>query len=188
MHGIFILSDDDELPALDSEDSWNPANSEAKSDSADEEAAEKIHNENRDGTYTLPAGEERRDGSHDTSITAADRNLSPEATWSRRRKRDPSSWKKNVEARKRLHGKEYVGNQGRVHAAIKEGNPCNCRKQCFVKVNAASRAQLHQSYYKLPDFTSQRFFLGNCIQCTKPKIQYAGSNSKRQKLLSILSA
>ena len=74
MHGIFILLDDDEPPALDSEDSWNPANSEAESDSVDEEAAEKLQNENRDGTYTLPAGEERRDGSHGTIITAADRN------------------------------------------------------------------------------------------------------------------
>ena len=33
MHVISILSDDDESPALDSEDSWNPANSEAESDS-----------------------------------------------------------------------------------------------------------------------------------------------------------
>ena len=181
MHVISILSDDDESPALDSEDSWNPANSEAESDSVDEEAAEKLQNENRNGTYTLPAGEERRVGSHDTIITAADRNPSPEATRSRRRKRDPSSWKRNVKARKRLYGDEYVGNQGRVHAAIKEGNPCNCRKQCFVKVNAASRAQLRQSYYNLPDFTAQRFFLGNCIKCTKPKRQYAGPNSKRQK-------
>ena len=59
MHVISILSDDDESPALDSEDSWNPANSEAESDSVDEEAAEKLQNENRNGTYTLPAGEER---------------------------------------------------------------------------------------------------------------------------------
>ena len=66
MHGIFILSDDDESPALDSEYRWNPANSEAESDSVDEEAADKLHNENRDDTYNLPAGEERRDGSHDT--------------------------------------------------------------------------------------------------------------------------
>ena len=54
--------------------------------SVDEEAAEKLQNENRDGTYTLPAGKEMRDGSHDTSITAANRNSSPEATRSRRRK------------------------------------------------------------------------------------------------------
>ena len=66
-HGICILSDDDESPALDAEDSWNPSNSEAESDSVDEEAAEKLQNENREGTYTLPAVEERRDGSHDTS-------------------------------------------------------------------------------------------------------------------------
>ena len=62
-----------------------------------------------------------------------------------------------MKARKRLHGEEYVGNQGRVHAAIKEGNSCNCRKQCFVKVSAASRAHLRQSYNRL-DFTAQRFF------------------------------
>ena len=33
MHGIFILSDDDESPALDSEDSWNPDNLDGESDS-----------------------------------------------------------------------------------------------------------------------------------------------------------
>ena len=54
MHGIFILSDDDESPVLDSEDSWTPANSVAESDSVDEEAAEKLQNKNRDGTYTIP--------------------------------------------------------------------------------------------------------------------------------------
>ena len=37
MHGIFILLDDDESPALDSENSWNPATSEAESDSVDKE-------------------------------------------------------------------------------------------------------------------------------------------------------
>ena len=91
-----------------------------------------------------------------------------------------------MKARKRLHGDEYVGNQSRVHAVIKEGNPCNCRKQCSVKVNVAFRAQLRQSYYNLPDFTAQRFFLGNCIKCTMSKRQHARPNSKRHKLLSIL--
>ena len=55
------------------------------------EAAEKLQNENRDGTYAVSTGEERRDNNHDISITAADRNHSPEARRSRRRE-EKSMW------------------------------------------------------------------------------------------------
>ncbi|GFN79535.1 hypothetical protein PoB_000604100 [Plakobranchus ocellatus] len=51
----------------------------------------------------------------------------------RRRKRNPSSWKHNVIASKRLRGEEYIEHRRKIHSAASEGPACNCNKKCFQK-------------------------------------------------------
>ncbi|GFN96968.1 hypothetical protein PoB_002347400 [Plakobranchus ocellatus] len=58
----------------------------------------------------------------------------------RRRKPNPSSWKHNVIASKRLRGEEYIGHRGKTHCAASEGPTCNCNKKCFQKT------KLHELY------------------------------------------
>ncbi|GFN77003.1 hypothetical protein PoB_000350900 [Plakobranchus ocellatus] len=47
-------------------------------------------------------------------------------------------------------------------------------------VDSACRQQIRESYYKLPDTSSQRLYISNCIKSFQPKRRYAGSYSSRQ--------
>ena len=96
-------------------------------------------------------------------------NVMLKKSCSRRRKRDPSNWKRNVRKCLRLHGQSYTNLKGRVTSPITEGPECNCRQKCFNIVRAEVRESLRNRYYSLNDYTSQRLFLCKCITPCEPK-------------------
>lgn len=98
---------------------------------------------------------------------------------SRRRKRNSSEWKRNINAAKRLKGEEYVGHRGKVYEAVQEGPACNCKRKCFTAIDEMKREALMHKFYNIPDFTSQRFFLANCIKYKTPPRKYGSGVKKR---------
>ena len=60
-------------------------------------------------------------------------------------------------ARKRLRGEEYVGRKKKVHSAVKEGPPCNCKWHCFKKVGEAERMRLRGTYTACPPSLGKDF-------------------------------
>ena len=103
-------------------------------------------------------------------------------TRGRKRKRNIAQWKKNVRKNSRLQGKTYIRNSGKMASEVKEGPSCNCSKKCFHKIKAGDRKNFRHRFYSLPDFTSQRLYISNCISVSQPARKYTkAENSRRTK-------
>jgi hypothetical protein len=59
-----------------------------------------------------------------------------------------------------------------VHAAVRDGPPCNCRSKCSDIVLPEECVKIQNAFYSLPDFTSQRYFRGTCVKAFDKKHVY----------------
>ena len=80
----------------------------------------------------------------------------------RKRKRDPSHWKRNVAKIKRQAGENYTSTRtgksvpGRV---IKDLKDCNkCKFKCCKKISAEERLNLHKMFWSLDDENKAHFY------------------------------
>lgn len=103
---------------------------------------------------------------------------------SRRRKRDVSNWKRNVNKRLRLHGKPYTDSKGLVKHTVTEGPSCNCHKKCFNAIKPEDRQSLRDTYYSFNDFTAQRLFLCRCITPSQPKRRNPSASNQKKRSVS----
>ena len=61
----------------------------------------------------------------------------------RKRKRNPDSWKKSVAKSKRACGESYISSTtGKEVAAVCRGGPCNCKKNCYSKFTDGERKRI----------------------------------------------
>lgn len=90
----------------------------------------------------------------------------------RRRKRQPHKWKRNIQKKRRLEGKEYVSTTGVLVPAVQMKASCKktCRLKCF-ELPEEQRVNIFQTYYSMGDYSRQRDFIhANTVkQLTKTK-------------------
>lgn len=67
----------------------------------------------------------------------------------KKRKRDPKHWEKNIRKRLKVQGKEYYTLKGKKKPERKIKEPCDCRKKCFEKFSPAEREEIFKDFYNL---------------------------------------
>ena len=59
-----------------------------------------------------------------------------------KRKRAVNNWRRNALKRKQAMGEEFEQCNGSSKPARTAGPPCSCRRQCFLLVSSAEKAQI----------------------------------------------
>ena len=81
---------------------------------------------------------------------------------SRKRKRRPQKWKRNIRKTARQKGEEYENQNGKVYCAkqVKELSSCteNCTYKCTMKFTLSDRQNIHQHFWKLDDKCKNHFY------------------------------
>lgn len=117
---------------------------------------------------------ERNLPSDDTLLTPHKRAIykSPKKKLSSRKKqRNPSTWKRNVRKSKRVAGQEYINTKG-ITVPEKKVKSCNCLKcryKCNHKFSEDERQRIFNSYYSLASHERQRDFICQMVTCVTPK-------------------
>lgn len=94
----------------------------------------------------------------------------------RKRKRNPETWKRNVAKVQRQAGKSYINTKGEIQPARKvksEGcsNPASCPFKCMNKINLSGRQAIHDSYWELNDSEKRHFYVANVkkVRCQRKR-------------------
>ncbi|XP_077288111.1 uncharacterized protein LOC143912688 [Arctopsyche grandis] len=88
---------------------------------------------------------------------------------SRKRKRDPVNWKKNIRKQKRNSGMEYVSSKGvTVPGKTLSAFTHKCRYQCD-SFTEDERKLLHSEFWKLGNWQAQTNFIRYAVQIKRPK-------------------
>lgn len=82
---------------------------------------------------------------------------------SKKRKRKPKKWVRNVRKQNRHRGKPYVTKTGKTVPARKTGPECKCKRHCFTKVTTNIRQELLTSFNKLGEKEKQDTYLCGLI-------------------------
>ena len=102
---------------------------------------------------------------------------------SRKRKLDPSQWKKNINKKRRNMGLSYesMGNKHKQKQARKMKPTCKetCRLKSTSKISHDQREHIFESYWKMGNIDLQRQYIVNCIKEVKPTYQCIREERKR---------
>lgn len=88
----------------------------------------------------------------------------------KKRKRDPKNWKRNVRKSAKDAGKDYLSVTGLIKPKKNLKPPCTCRKKCWEKINENERINIFEQFYKLP-VESQNQYLSDCVDEFEKKSQ-----------------
>lgn len=83
---------------------------------------------------------------------------------SRKRKRNPIAWRRNVIKACRNSGKEYKTWKDKLQPSRKVKDPCNCRMKCNEKISEIDRQSIFGYYWNLGDINRQRDFISKLVQ------------------------
>ena len=108
-----------------------------------------------------------------------------QVTRSRKRKRDPSNWKRNVAKRQCNSGEAYINRQGISKPAKMMKKSCGhkCRYKCTSHYNSDDREKIFHSFWQLADVNKQRQFILNYTE-KKPKKSKTGQTNRRKSSIS----
>ena len=89
----------------------------------------------------------------------------------RKRKREPSAWKRNIKKAKRASGQSYIGSNGKIVPArtLQPVDCSKCRFKCSNKVTDENRKQILDTFWSLADYDKQRHFLCSHVTTRTPK-------------------
>lgn len=112
---------------------------------------------------------------------SANNSILERARHSRKRVRDPSTWKQNVAKSLRNSGKTYISTTTKKEVPGRcMKNACNCRLKCADNIDEFNRTQLFKSYWSLGEVELQRSYIRCCMMEVKPRYKY--SNAARPRL------
>lgn len=123
----------------------------------------------------------------DTNFVAGQRinKQEKEQRKSRKRTRQPCTWKLNVAKQKRLMGEEYEGHKKKIKRKKEIGPICNnCKLNCATNILDEVRKNIHESFWKTKtDWKQRRQFLAQSvdvvpIQRRRPR---SGSQNNRRQ-------
>lgn len=120
--------------------------------------------------------------SSSSSDSDVDNSISP-IKKTRKRKRDPSSWKFNTAKRLRNAGQSYVSAKtNKTIGGRSMKPPCNekCRLQCSQKICEEERKLFFNKFWSLNSLDIQREFIRNCMVEVKPRYRYSNTENPRK--------
>lgn len=125
--------------------------------------------------------------SNETSIDSASSGTVPILSPMKvgKRKRNESTWKRNVLKIARNSGKAYEKRSKKADKLMREERkikpPCTekCKLQCFKKISEDQRKALFAEYWNLGDLAKQREYIGNCTTEIKPRYRYVREGGQR---------
>lgn len=107
----------------------------------------------------------------------------------RKRVRNPESWKQNIRNKNRQSGEEYVDIKGRTHEkrSIKYGCQTeNCKFHCSIKINEETRREIHESFWKLSDSKKNQFYNECVVKVPTARKRTKNDDSKKSLFLLLL--
>ncbi|XP_069362188.1 uncharacterized protein [Maniola hyperantus] len=163
-----ILLSDLEL-SCDSSDEYIPDSYESSSSSSDNEE--------------LPAASTESLSSHlnnVSNITSAVAVPESPNQLSRKRKRNPKLWKRNVRKENRTHGRSYTSCKGTLKLAKQLGPSCNCKKKCADKFPEYLRQKIFAELYDLTAESQSQYIASLIEEFPKKSTKVVNGLSRRQ--------
>lgn len=107
-------------------------------------------------------------------------NIENQERRSRKRTRNPESWKDNKAKKLRNCGKSYQSRSKKTVPARCMKPVCSCRLKCFDNITENSRLSIFENFWRLGNIDLQRSFIRACMVEVKPKYKYTNSAKPRQ--------
>ncbi|XP_028418647.1 uncharacterized protein LOC114544116 [Dendronephthya gigantea] len=104
----------------------------------------------------------------------------------RKRQRNPASWKRNIRKNKRQSGEKYINSRGNEQAArsVKTKKDCSkCKFKCSSNVTVEDRSAIFNEFWKMSDNEKLHFY-GKTTEQESTKSSKAGTPSRKKNSLS----
>lgn len=100
---------------------------------------------------------------------------------SRKRKRRPENWKRNIQKIKRERGEEYTGAKGKSMPAkvVKPGCESTCKLMCSTNFPTDLREKIKSEFYSLTDAQKYKFYGKYTTRTKKNRKRTKKENSRR---------
>lgn len=140
----------------------------------DDEVIDLSRNERQDELQEQASFDKSKESNQDPVQTTPHKRASYQSPQkkhsSRKRKRDPGSWKKNIRKAKRSSGKAYTSATGRtVDAKQVQPHTCSkCKFKCGQNFTEEQRQSIFTCYYGLGNYERQRQFICEMVERKEP--------------------
>lgn len=105
-----------------------------------------------------------------------------EKNLTRKRKRQPETWKRNKNRKLRLQGKEHMSQSGnKVRAKDVKLVSYKCHYNCNEKFSINDREQIFKDYLTLVDDRARWSYISNHVKKQLPKRRYQSKNTEENK-------
>lgn len=160
--------EDENFEFSDSEDSYKPSSNDLEESSESEEERNKEIRRERDLDVNINGSE------------PAQENTATKLT--RKRKRDPNTWKRNVQKNLRLEGKQYYTQKGTLKPAKSVKDiVCRCHYNCQQYFTNEQREDILSDFLRLKCQQLRWNFIIKHVSCIPKKRCYSENNDRRSK-------
>lgn len=154
-----------------------PATSLYLSDSDSEIIADKTdfsYSPSNSGSDDISSGNEQ-ENSEPMSTATTSKKLT------RKRKKNPSTWKRNFQKNLRLDGKQYYTQTGKLKPAkeVKDNIACHCHYNCSRHFSKEDRSKIFKSFTKLRTQQLRWNFIAKQVSCIPKKRCYSANTDRR---------
>lgn len=101
----------------------------------------------------------------------------------RKRKLQPSQWKRNILKEKRARGEEYTNQRGVGVPARKQKAHCGCKKACLSKISAEDKQKILCSFNEIANQDNQDGYLAGLISATRKRTRRGGQNKRNRQFV-----
>lgn len=107
--------------------------------------------------------------------------LETETRTSRKRKREPQKWLREIRKRRRQHGKEYESAKG-ARVPMKSSKPvsCRCKYKCRTKFDKVKKEPIFHQYWEM-SYDLQRSFIAHHVKCIDKKRRTQSKEESRRQ-------
>lgn len=139
-----------------------------------------VDDSDADPTYEINEDNESEEPNSVTELDIKNRK-------SRKRKRNPDGWKRNISKQLRNSGKEYRSlKTGKLVPPKKILPPCKatCKLKCTTKFSEEDRQQYFKDFWELGSLERQRHFILDHMQNIQPKYRHVVIDRKKERSLN----
>lgn len=98
---------------------------------------------------------------------------------SRKRRRNPTQWDRNIQKKRRINGLKYRNRSENVLPAKEFFDiVCHCKQKCNEKISCDEREDTMKAFYSLDDQVKQNIFIRRSIIVSEPKRRRPVNNKK----------
>lgn len=107
---------------------------------------------------------------------------SQEKEITRKRKRNPENWQRNILKKKREAGEEYCNIKGKQCRAKKVQTGCvvNCAYKCLTRFTCQEREDIKTAFYSLNDAQKNKFYKEFTLRVPKDRTRTSAEESRRK--------